>query len=58
LRGDWQFTDFVPPPLTGLVGPLRVSVRIWPPDTIPSYARAWRVPSGPLRDYWVVVEFL
>lgn len=54
---DWHFTDFVPPPLLGTVGELAVSVRVWPPDCIPSFPEARRVVSGRLAGFWVAVEF-
>lgn len=53
----WHFTDFVPPAMTGRVGVLPVSVRVWPPDVIPTHPEAWRVRSGVLAGFWVAVGF-
>src|SRR5262249_50981892 len=53
----WYFTDFVPPPLTGQGGGVPGSLRVWPPDVIPTHSEAWRVRSGVLAGFWVVVGF-
>ena len=43
--------------MVGVVGNLKVSLRVWPPDVIPTDAEARRVRRGPLRGFWVAVEF-
>lgn len=55
-RDGLYFTDFVPPPISGLVGGEPVRVRIWPPDLIPMHPRARRLVAGRLAGFWVVVE--
>ena len=53
----WYFTDFVPPPVRGQVAGVPVSLRIWPPDVIPTHPEALRVKTGVLAGFWVVVGF-
>lgn len=54
---DWHFTDFTPPPIRGQVAGIPISLRVWPPDVIPTYGGAFRVRSGALAGFWVAVEF-
>ena len=53
----WYFTDFVPPAMTGRIGEVLVSLRVWPPDVIPTYSEARRVRTGRLAGFWVAVAF-
>lgn len=57
VADGWRFSDFVPPPIRGQVGSLEVSLRVWPPDVIPTFPEARRVRSGRLAGFWVAVEF-
>ena len=53
----WRFTDFVPPPLRGSIAGVPVSLRLWPPDVIPTHPEAFRVRTGVLAGFWAAVAF-